>query len=449
MHSSMNVFEMLELDAGTDEAIFKQARGNIHLANVFECFQAHDFERARQLLDSSSEGFSGSEWHMQRLRKIAAFLSRSENQIFAPTPYYRAPQGWAKLEELAGAVQMSGDTEAAKLPEGTLLRVESVLVTDVAVLREQIDLARKIQREKLLNTLSLCSEEMSLDPEKDEIFVFSDNNKKEWRLSRRVIGRGAFGTVRLGMGDDGRFVAVKQVVIPKHAKKKRSLSANPAEKEDPVIGLMQEVVLMSQLRHDNIVPYVGCSLVGFHMMIVMEYVSGGSLYEVLKEFGTIQPSSLKRYCRDILHGLVYLHERDVVHRDVKPQNVLVMIDGTCKLTDFGASAKLLELQEGGALVGTPLYMSPEQCEGAVQKPSDVWSFGVMVAELATGTPPWPDVEIRGRAFCYQLSRNEAMAPVLPDDMNGVLRDFIQLCVARDPTKRWTAAQLLGHAFLAG
>ena len=207
---------------------------------------------------------------------------------------------------------------------------------------------------------------------------------------------------------------------------------------------------MSKLRHDNIVSFLGCSLVNLNLMIVMEYVSGGSLFSVLQTFGSLPLSSVRRYGRDVLRGLTYLHERDVVHRDVKPQNVLVRVDGMCKLTDFGASAKVAQLQQEGALIGTPFYMSPEQCKGAVDKASDVWSFGIMLAELAMGVIPWPGIgDIAGTAFCYKLAHDNVMSPTFGDDMDSDVRKIVDRCVQRDPSLRPTCEELLKADFFLG
>merc|ERR1712070_637479 len=105
---------------------------------------------------------------------------------------------------------------------------------------------------------------------------------------------------------------------------------------------------MTQLRHDNIVQYLGCAVVETFVLIVMEYIPGGSLQGVMSQFGKELPqTSIQRFTRDVVEGLCYIHKNKVVHRDLEPANVLITHEGQCKLSDFGASAELKKTAAAG------------------------------------------------------------------------------------------------------
>ena len=218
---------------------------------------------------------------------------------------------------------------------------------------------------------------------------------------------------------------------------------------------MQEVDLLSTLRDDNIVGYVGSSVVEGILVIILEYVPGGSLAGLLKEFGALDVAPAQRYIRDVLRGLVFLHSNDVIHQDIKPHNVLLMIDGQCKLTDFGASAKLGQLQGSVSpsrkVQGTPLYMAPEQTLGKACKASDLWAVGIMTYQLLTGRMPYPDSLLQNFhaiRFMYNLGRDATMVPTLDDaKIPPMARAFCEAVLRRDPEQRPTAEDLLSHPFL--
>ena len=218
--------------------------------------------------------------------------------------------------------------------------------------------------------------------------------------------------------------------------------------------VLREVSLLSELRDENIVGYIGSVVVHGTLVIIMEYISGGSLASVLKEFNALALGATQRYVRDIVRGLAFLHKNDVIHRDVKPHNVLLMIDGQCKLTDFGASAKLGQLQsesEKKKVQGTPLYMAPEQCMGNVCKASDVWGVGILTYQLLTGAMPFSEellTNYNPYMFMYRLGREETFVPTLGEALKSpVAREFCESILKRDPARRPTADDLLSHPFL--
>eukprot|EP01062_Namystynia_karyoxenos_P077193 TRINITY_DN7723_c0_g2_i1.p1 TRINITY_DN7723_c0_g2~~TRINITY_DN7723_c0_g2_i1.p1 ORF type:complete len:1267 (+),score=364.40 TRINITY_DN7723_c0_g2_i1:99-3899(+) len=221
-----------------------------------------------------------------------------------------------------------------------------------------------------------------------------------------------------------------------------------------VTEMLQEVMLMVSLRHDNVVQFLGCAVRNAHVLIVMEYLPGGSLSGALSQFGGNLPlSCVKRYTRDIVTGLRFIHHAKppIVHRDLKPANVLLTIDGQCKLADFGASAELKQAaaksEEEDMPVGTPLYMPPEQSRGQATTFSDIWSLGIMVCELCTGKCPWGAIGNILR-FIKNLGDPEMnMLPTIPEELTEEARSLAEICIKRDPAQRPSARKLLNHPFL--
>eukprot|EP00760_Papus_ankaliazontas_P003588 PhM_4_TR11628/c1_g2_i1/m.57279/K17533/MAP3K19, YSK4; mitogen-activated protein kinase kinase kinase 19 len=288
-------------------------------------------------------------------------------------------------------------------------------------------------------------------------------NGTEYHRSGKLLGKGATAEVFLGMQDDGSLVALKYVNVEfdeeqtcfrRRGLRNRRAGSNgngSSAHGDNVEQIIREVNVLATLRHDDIVAYLGSAITGNHLVIIMEYVSGGSLAGALEAFGAIPLHSLRRYLSDVLSGLQYLHSHGIIHRDIKPHNVLLMIDGQCKLTDFGAAAELSRNVEGTDVTGTPLYMAPEACLGKATAASDIWSVGILTVELLTGRTPYtPEqcgIPFVPSQFVFRLGRDERLMPTLPDSLSSSARDFVSLCLCRDASRRPSAEELLKHAFL--
>eukprot|EP01062_Namystynia_karyoxenos_P072754 TRINITY_DN691_c0_g4_i1.p1 TRINITY_DN691_c0_g4~~TRINITY_DN691_c0_g4_i1.p1 ORF type:complete len:1619 (+),score=343.99 TRINITY_DN691_c0_g4_i1:486-4859(+) len=307
----------------------------------------------------------------------------------------------------------------------------------------------------------------------------TDFQGRHWTRAQKALGRGAFGEVWLGMSSEGALVAIKVMKLPSlsHPQQDPASPGSPRQRRlprqrdtspnstfapaTPGVGgalshideLLTEVALMQSLRHENVVAYLASALVDSHVAIIMEYLSGGSLYAVLREFGgqVIPVTSVQRYVRDIVRGLAFLHSHGIVHRDMKPHNVLLGIDGQCKLADFGASAKLSQLATTSqGIIGTPMYMAPEQCRGQATQASDIWSLGVVLCQVCSGRVPYEfsdEVPFNPQAFMFRLGRNPDYGPELPGELPPECRGFARACLQRDPTCRPTAAALLSDPFL--
>eukprot|EP01004_Peranema_trichophorum_P003442 NODE_242_length_3166_cov_37.850477_g196_i1.p1 GENE.NODE_242_length_3166_cov_37.850477_g196_i1~~NODE_242_length_3166_cov_37.850477_g196_i1.p1 ORF type:complete len:935 (+),score=137.66 NODE_242_length_3166_cov_37.850477_g196_i1:68-2806(+) len=202
---------------------------------------------------------------------------------------------------------------------------------------------------------------------------FVDCDGKIWKCSDIKLGEGAFGSVYLGMSQLGQLVAVK----------KMKANVDPKLQEE----MLNEIRLLVKFRNDNIVSYLGSAVVSRCLIVILEYVSGGSLAYILEHFGPLPPSSVSQYSRHILRGLNYLHSNGVVHRDVKPANLLLDESGRCKLADFGTADHLNNIKK--SVKGTPMYMAPEALKGCEYLPSsDIWSFGLTTLQLLTARLPW-------------------------------------------------------------
>ncbi|KAF2320262.1 hypothetical protein GH714_026497 [Hevea brasiliensis] len=213
-----------------------------------------------------------------------------------------------------------------------------------------------------------------------------------------------------------------------------------------IYQIEQEIALLSQFNHPNIVQYYGTDKDETKLYIFLELVSNGSLTEIYSRYH-LKDSQVAAYTRQILHGLKYLHEHNVIHRDIKCANILVNVGGTVKLADFG----LAKVTEFNNLIksckGTPCWMAPEVVNlkrtGGYGLPADIWSLGCTVLEMLIRKPPYSHLE--PAQVLYKIGRGEP--PPVPDFLSGLSQDFILQCLQVNPDDRPTAAQLLDHPFV--
>ncbi|KAL5697865.1 MAP3K epsilon protein kinase 1 [Ranunculus cassubicifolius] len=249
------------------------------------------------------------------------------------------------------------------------------------------------------------------------------------------IGKGAYGRVYKGLDlDNGDFVAIKQV------------SLENIHQEDLNI-IMQEIDLLKNLNHKNIVKYLGSLKTKTHLHIILEYVENGSLANIIKpnKFGPFPESLVAFYIAQVLEGLVYLHEQGVIHRDIKGANILITKEGLVKLADFGVATKLTEADVNThSVVGTPYWMAPEVIEmSGVCAASDVWSVGCTVIELLTCVPPYYDLQPMPALF--RIVQDEH--PPISDNLSPDITDFLRQCFKKDSRQRPDAKELLLHPWI--
>ncbi|KAI8595748.1 kinase-like domain-containing protein [Dissophora ornata] len=271
-------------------------------------------------------------------------------------------------------------------------------------------------------------------------------NDYSWWIRGKFIGVGSFARVSLGWHRQlGTFMAVKQVEMP----------VNNSYKEDKqkflVEALEREIDLLKELHHERIVQYIGSDIEKGHINIFLEYVPGGSIATLLANYGPFSEILVRSFVKQILEGLDYLHECDIIHRDIKGANILVDNKGCIKISDFGISKKVEDHLKSinvkssrPSLQGSTFWMAPEvvkQIETTYK--ADIWSLGCLVVEMFTGTHPFP--QFSQMQALFQIGSN--CTPDIPEDISDDAKDFLTRTFEVDYHVRPSARILLGHLFI--
>jgi len=323
---------------------------------------------------------------------------------------------------------------------------------------EQLKAIDEVQKGKLAERQSVgrvLEDSNEADRALTYLSASAGNVVLRWQQGQ-FVGGGTFGSVYAAINlDTGHLMAVKEIRLQ-----------DPQLIPTIVSQIRDEMSVLQVLDHPNVVSYYGIEPHRDKVYIFMEYCSGGSLAALL-EHGRIEDETvIQVYALQMLEGLAYLHESAVVHRDIKPDNILLDHNGVLKYVDFGA-AKVIAKQGktlGGntdlltigankpkSMTGTPMYMSPECIKGGSSAGSrhgavDIWSLGCVVLEMATGRRPWASLDNEW-AIMYNIAQGNP--PQLPtsDQLSPLGMDFLGKCFEADPMKRSSAAELLCHEWI--
>ncbi|KAK4654844.1 signal transducing kinase of the PAK [Podospora pseudocomata] len=262
--------------------------------------------------------------------------------------------------------------------------------------------------------------------------ICSEGDPREVYRGFTKIGQGASGGVFTGHErGSNRLVAIKQMNLEQQPKK------------DLIIN---EILVMKESSHPNIVNFIDSYLCAGELWVVMEFMEGGSLTDVVT-FNIMTEGQIASVCRETLRGLQHLHSKGVIHRDIKSDNILLSMEGNIKLTDFGFCATINEAQnKRTTMVGTPYWMAPEVVtRKEYGRKVDIWSLGIMAIEMIEGEPPYL-TESPLRAL-WLIATNGTPTIKNEQDLSPVFRDFLYFALKVDPEKRASAHDLLRHDFM--
>lgn len=250
------------------------------------------------------------------------------------------------------------------------------------------------------------------------------------------IGRGSYASVYKAINrEDGKIYAIKKI---------------PMTSESTY--LINEIKIMSECEHNNIVRYLGSDCSVKEVSIVMEYCRGGSVKDVMKYLDcTLNYKQILVVLRDVLRGIEYLHSKGKIHRDVKAANILLHENGMAKLGDFGVSEPSETSTTKQSIIGTLLWLPPEvinhNIDSSHSSVIDIWSLGITIIEMADGQPPYSEIDQSGAL--RRIADLSKPSPTFRDPAQWPdLKDFLGLCLEKQAAKRKGAKELLEHKIFA-
>ena len=255
---------------------------------------------------------------------------------------------------------------------------------------------------------------------------------------KEVLGGGHFGTVRVAYKrkeEPRRYYAIKSI-------SKKNLS--PSDLED----LIKEVDIISGLDHPVIIDFYETYQDEFFFHIVMELCKGKEVFQKIASEGKIEEKKVAIVINKVLNAIAYCHSRGITHRDIKPENILFETNeqnSEIKLIDFGLSRKYSVDQKMHTILGTPYYIAPEVLKGNYDEKCDIWSIGALTYIMLSGEPPFKG-KSNNEIFMKIIKDPIKFNPYKWNNLSENSKNFIKLCLNKDPNKRPNAVEALGHVW---
>lgn len=351
------------------------------------------------------------QWHMQQQQE----LIQQQNRRLELQQQQQQQQAQAQAQQAqaqAPPVELSKSEQMAQLAAN---QSAAASAKEAAITRRR-DARRRKDAEVIAKLARLCNPD-------DPTALYKDLHK---------IGQGGTGGVYTAHHvKTNECVAIKQMNLEEQPKKEL---------------IINEIIVMKESSHRNIVNFIDSYLLHGDLWVVMEYMEGGNLTDVVT-YNVMTEGQIGAVCREVLQGLVHLHSKGVIHRDIKSDNILLSMRGDIKLTDFGFCAQLNEYNaKRTTIVGTPYWMAPEMVRRTAYGPKiDIWSLGIMAIEMIEGEPPYLN-ETQHRAL-YLIVTNGTPKLKEPEALTEIFTEFLNWALQVDVDERATASQLLKHEFL--
>ncbi|KAG8381305.1 hypothetical protein BUALT_Bualt06G0108600 [Buddleja alternifolia] len=309
-----------------------------------------------------------------------------------------------------------GSESASDSPSNIVVEDQSPVENVSFTRRKRRDLKIEVPNNNITAT-SPSTPSPSRSPERAENFTIPGSHWKKGKF----LGRGEFGNVYSGFNSEtGDMCAMKEVTLfANNGESKRSVRQLGKQ-----LGI--EIRLLSSLRHPNIVQYYGSEMLGDNFYICLEYISGGSIDDILQQYGRLEISTIRSYTQQILSGLAYLHSKSIAHGHVKGANILLDPNGSVKLANIGIAKHVI------------------MNSNVRNRAFDIWSLGWTLLDMATSKPPLSHYEWM---VAMLKAGNHRELPIIPDHLSDEGKDFVRRCFHWNPVHRATASQLLEHPFV--
>lgn len=267
---------------------------------------------------------------------------------------------------------------------------------------------------------------------------------------QKKIGQGASGSVYVARIREGATSPMARRVLQENGPRAQVAIKQMDLRNQPRKELIvNEIIVMKDSKHPNIVNFLDAFLQEeqSELWVVMEFMEGGALTDVIDNNPSISEDQIATICFETCKGLEHLHQQNIIHRDIKSDNVLLDGRGNVKITDFGFCAKLTEQRSKRAtMVGTPYWMAPEVVkQKEYGNKVDIWSLGIMAIEMIESEPPYLNEE--PLKALYLIATNGTPRLKKPDKLSKELKAFLSVCLCVDVKSRASASELMSHDFL--